>query len=148
MDLLFFSIANYKDQRDRSNVPPHVGKGALHCSSAKHSTTAFPRRKCPRWRQAKRNFCPLLTWLFGSSVMMRTLSGTPAIWHFASFWRGEYVSSRDLNSSISNLWSDILYFFKQNPTWIYYMYAQRSKTVPLYANVRNNTYYFFFIFSI
>ncbi|KAM8746299.1 uncharacterized protein AB9X84_017210 isoform 2-T2 [Acanthopagrus schlegelii] len=36
------SWAQYKDQRNRIDLPPHVGKGALHCPSARHSTTAFP----------------------------------------------------------------------------------------------------------
>ena len=45
--LFRFSSTHYEDQQDRNDLPPHVGKGALHCPSAKHSTAAFPRRKCP-----------------------------------------------------------------------------------------------------
>lgn len=69
--------------RSRTELPPHVGKGWLHCPLAKHSTSALPWRNFWAFLHVKLSFWPFLSSLPCVRLWMLTLGGTYVILQFS-----------------------------------------------------------------
>lgn len=97
-DVLFL-ISNclYEHLGVRTGLPPHVGKGWLHCPFAKHWTAALPCKTCPRFVQWKRRLCPGLACVILPTPSTCTLSGRFVTLQFSVFWK-KPILSRSLHS--------------------------------------------------